>query len=351
MRTAPFIALILVGAIASAPARSELVIGGYPPNGGSHWIRQFAANAQDPATPIREISGAATTISDSSSASYESVEGLVYVSDFYGSAIRVFDAFASGNVAPLRVINPPSLGQARANVPIPIHDELIVIGSNCCLFTYPLHGDGNAVPQLRQIFWGGGGGPTQLNNPSGLIWLPDSDELAVVDYDISPPYAAKIVFHARTASGAATPTRVLKGANTANAAGLAHDPVQHRLYVLTFSTNDGGLTYDGQVRVFADSAANDDAPLATIEGPATQLGFDSGQYPSGLGIDADLQRIMVGYAANGNPATNRVISFDLGATGNATPVQVLSGTSLSPNTIGTPFAIPLATIFANGFDN
>ena len=46
-------------------------------------------------------------------------------------------------------------------------------------------------------------------------------------------FASKVVFHARTAEGNATPTRVLKSIHTANAAGLAHDPVQHRLYLLT----------------------------------------------------------------------------------------------------------------------
>lgn len=45
------------------------------------------------------------------------------------------------------------------------------------------------------------------------------------------------------------------------------------------------------------------------------------------------------------------MSFDLAASGNATPVQVLTGTNLSTGTVGRPFAMPVDAIFANGFDN
>jgi hypothetical protein len=340
--------------IAGLPAlsRAEVMLGGYAPGATTqHSVRQFSASDQGGAAPIREIAGNATQLFDPAFGSYEPVERLIYVSDFRGMALRVFQAYASGDVAPLRVINPPILGQTRANVPILIHDELMAIASNCCIFTFPLHADGNAVARIRSISWGGlPGSPTQLNNPFALVWLPDSDEVAVVDYDLDPPYASKVVFHARTADGLATPTRVLKSINTANAAGLAHDPVQHRLYLLT-STTDDSFAFAGQIRVFADTATNTDAPLYTIEGPATQLDFDASQNQSGIGIDQGLQRIMVGISANGNPANNRMVAFSLSASGNAVPVQVLSGASLSPGAIGTPFAMPTAVIFASGFDD
>jgi hypothetical protein len=60
---------------------------------------------------------------------------------------------------------------------------------------------------------------------------------------------------------------------------------------------------------------------------------------------------MVGISANGNPADNRLVSFALSASGNTTAVQVLSGATLSPDSIGTPLAMPTALIFASGFDN
>ena len=346
----PFLlCLLFVGA--SSPSRAELMIGGYPPGATSaHPLRQFSAMAQGAATPIREIAGAATQLNGPANASFEPSEGLLYVSDFWGQAIRVFPAFASGDAAPLRTINPPLLGQPRANVPIAALDELIVIASNCCIYTFPLHASGSAVNRIRSINWGGGsGGVTELNNPTSLIWLPASDEVAVVDYDFVT-YDTRVVFHSRLTDGSAAPTRVLNSVHTANAAGVAHDHVQHKLYLLTSTTSDN-ISFAGQIRVFADTASGTDAPLYTIEGPATQLAFNAPQYLSGLDIDPFLHRVMVAIGGNGNPADNRVVSFDIVASGNATPVQVLAGANLSPGTIGRPFAVPVDAIFANGFDN
>ena len=335
---------------ASITSQAELMIGGYPPGvGNSHPLRQFAANAQGTDAALRVLGGPASGLDSPGNASYEGTEQLIYVSDFFGQAIRVFPAFASGDVAPLRIINPPVLGQPRANVPIASLDELIVIASNCCIYTFPLHASGNTVNRIRGINWGGGSsGITELNNPSSLTWLPSTDEVAVVDYDFTT-FAAKVVFHLRLTNGDAAPTRVLKSVNTANAAGLAHDPVQHRLFLLTSTTSDN-QSFAGQIRVFADTASGTDAPLYTIEGPATQLDFTASEYPVGIAVDAPLQRLMVAISANGNPATNRVVVFELAASGNTTPVQVLTGTNLSDGSIGTPFAVPVDTLFADGFD-
>lgn len=341
--------LFLVGI--PALSRAELMIGGFPSAGSSlHPLRQFSANAQGADAPVREIAGLNSTLNSPGNTSFEAVESLLYVSDYFGQAIKVFPAYARGDVAPLRTLNPPTLGQPRASIPLATLDELIVIASNCCIYTYPLHASGSNVARIRSINWGGGsGGITQLNSPFSLIWLEGSDEVAVLDYEFET-YETKVVFHSRLTDGSAVPSRVLKSVYTANASGLAHDPVQHKLYLLTSTTSDN-LSYTGQIRVFADTATGADAPLYTIEGPATQLAYDAPQYQSGLAIDVSLHRLMAGIAANGDPANNRVVAFDLAASGNAMPVQILAGSNLSPGTIGSPFAVPSEDIFANGFDN
>ncbi|TXH27603.1 MAG: hypothetical protein E6Q99_03290 [Elusimicrobia bacterium] len=243
----------------------------------------------------------------------------------------------------------PLLGQPRASVPIPALDELIVIAGNCCIRTLPLHGSGSNVPPLRMIGWGGNGGVTELNNPSSLAWFPTTDEVAVMDYDFGN-FATKLVFHSRLGGGQVAPTRVLKSVHTENAAGFAYSQAQKRIYLLTFTTNGDG-SREGQIRVFAESATGQDAPLYTIEGAATQLGFNASSYQSGIAIDTDLNRLMVGVTGNGNPADNRAIVFDLAASGNATPVQVLQGTQLSTGYLGAPFAVPNDKLFADGFDD
>ena len=352
MKIQQLLGIALIVTTIPTAADAELVIGGYPPSSSSnHPISQFSASSQGNAVPIRQIAGAMTQLNGPANISYEPSEGLLYVSDFWGQAIRVFPAFTSGDSAPVRIINPPVLGQPRANVPLPSQDELLVIGSNCCIFTFPLHASGNSAAMIRSVNWGGiPGSVTELNNPSFLTWIPGSDEVAVVDYDFNPPYAAKVVFHARTAQGNATPTRVLKSAYTANESGLAHDPVSHKLYVITYSAIDANFS-QAQVRVFAENASAADAPLHTIEGPSTQLGFPSQNYPTGIGLDLPLHRMMVAIGANGDPSGNRVVSFDLDATGDAVPVQVLTGTSLSDGTVGVPLAVPVDPLFANGFDD
>src|SRR5690606_3564159 len=150
-------------------------------------------------------------------------------------------------------------------------DELIVIASNCCIYTFPLHASGSSVNRIRSINWGGGSGIAQLNNPASLIWIAATDEVDVVDDDFET-VAAKVVVHARLTDGNALPTRVLKSIHTANASGIAHDPAQHKLYVLTYSTSDN-IDFQAQIRVFADTASGTDAPLYSIEGPATGLAY------------------------------------------------------------------------------
>ena len=335
--------------LSAGMANAELMIGGYPEIGSnSHPLRQFSANAQGSDAPVRILGGPASALESPANASYEAGEGLLYVSDFYGQTIRVFSAFAEGDVAPVRIMQTPLLGQPRANVPIPALDELIVIAGNCCILTLPLHGSGSNVPPSRMIGWGGNGGITELNNPSSLAWFPTTDEVAVMDYDFGN-FATKLVFHARPGNGQATPTRVLKSLHTENAAGFAYSQVQQRIYLLTFTTNGDG-SHEGQIRVFSETASGQDAPLYTIEGTATQLGFNASSYQSGIAIDADLNRLMVGVSGNGSAADNRAIVFDLAATGNATPIQVLQGSTLSPGYLGAPFAVPNDKLFADGFD-
>lgn len=343
----------LLGLLPGA-AQAELMIGGFPPSGvTSQPLSQFATDAQGTAAPIRQIAGAATQLQTPSFGVYEPLEKVIYVSDFFGQATRVYPAFASGDVAPLRVLNPPILGQTRASAPVTAHNELLVIGNNCCIYTFPLLAQGSEAQVLRAITWGGlNGSVTQLDNPGALTYFPNSDEVAVLDYD-SNPSAGKVVFHARTANGNAAPTRVLKSSYTFRIAGIAHDPAQDRLYVLTSTTMDD-LAYVGHVHVFAAGAAGATPPLYSIEGPATHLDFSNAtgtQYFTGIAVDTARQRLMVGIGANGNPAVNRVIVFSQAASGNAVPLQTLSGLALSAGTIGMPFAVPTERVFANGFDN
>ncbi|WP_386067130.1 hypothetical protein ACFJIW_21930 [Tahibacter sp. UC22_41] len=358
MRTPVLAACLLTAAaIAAVPARADMMLGGFAASTGqNHPLRHFHPDAMGTAAPIGEISGPTTQLYQPMFGVYEPTEQVIYISDFGGQAIRVYPAFATGDVAPIRVINPPQLAQTRANAPVAAHDELGVIASNCCIYTYPLHANGNSVARIRGISWGGGADTTtKLNNPSSLIYIPATDEYAVKDYDPASSTNTRIVFHARTANGIVAPTRMLTGTGVANAIALTYDAGTRRLFVLRQAPAVGG-TRTGSIAIFADTASGDALPIATIEGSATQLNLPDGRYFSGIGFDPYTSRLMVTIPGGSSPANNRALAFNYttGTAGNVPPVRVLEGTNVSPTTVGIPFGIPAGppdSIFGNGFQS
>jgi hypothetical protein len=353
----PLLATCLFSAAVFAPmsAHADLMIGGFASSAGqNHPLRHFDPNAFSTDAPIGEISGPNTLLYQPAFGVYEPNERVIYISDFGGQAIRVYPAFATGDVTPLRVLNPPQLAQTRANAPVPAHGELGVIASNCCIYTYPLQGNGNAVPRIRGINWGGGADQTtRLNNPTTLIYIPATDEYAVKDYPPSSPQATHIVFHSRLASGTVAPTRLLTGPGVANAIGLTYDATSRRLFVLRQQPANGAGIRPGIIAVFADTASGDAQPLYTIEGSATQLNMPDGRYFSGIGFDPYTSRIMVS-SPGGSAANNRVLLFNYtaGVGGNLAPARILEGTNVSPYSVSIPFGVPAGPpepIFRNGF--
>lgn len=351
MRTC-LLSAVLAVLVFALPARADMGIGGYARSGQTNLpLRIFGPNVNGTGAASWEMSGPAMGIVDTQWVTYEPNERLLYISDFYGRAIRVYRAFATGNVAPLRVINSPALSQTRANAPVFAHDELGVITTNCCIATYPLHGNGDTVSPTRTILWGGGSNSvTQLNNPGSLIYLPDTDEYAVMDFEPGTN-ASRVVFHARTANGYVAPTRMMTGNGVAGGIGIAHDPRTHLLYVLAKTTlADQSLI--GRVAVFPDTASGAAVPLYTIAGGLTRLNRAAGHYFIGIGHDRYERRIMVSSStSSGGSADHRVIVFNEDAAYNAVPLRDLSGDTLGPGYLGTPFGVPSwDVIYRNGFD-
>lgn len=347
--------LLTVATAAALPAHAEMMMGGYGPSTAEgNPLRRFSADAQGGDAPIDQIAGPGTQLYQPAFGVYEPDEGVIYISDFDGRAIRVYSATATGDAAPIRVLNPPSIAQTRANAPVSAHGELGVIVSNCCIATFPLRANGNAVSPIRAIDWGGGSNTTtRLYSPNALTYLPGSDEYVVIDYDPAPPQASRLVFHARTANGTVAPTRLLTGAGVAHAVGLAHDRATHRLFVLRQAPPDANDVQHGSIAVFDENASGDAQPLTVIEGDATRLDLLAGQYYAGLGFDPYTSRLMASSNGNsGNPALNRVILFDYaaGVGGNVAPVRQLQGSNVSPYNPGVPFGVPAEIIFRSGFE-
>lgn len=87
---------------------------------------------------------------------------------------------------------------------------------------------------------------------------------------------------------------------------------------------------DGAIRVFADGADGDVAPLRSIAGPSTQISA-----PVLLFLDLVHQEIFLSNIVFG-PDPARLLVFGLGATGDATPLRSISGAT---SAIGNPRSV------------
>lgn len=320
--------------------QADIVVGGIGvPEGETHPISVFTSVAQGSVAPHRQIAGQSTQLREPSFGIYEPNHQLIYISDFRGAAIRVYPAFASGNVAPLRVLNPPDMGVTRAVAPVVAHDELGVILGGCCIYTYAQHASGDAVLPIRRLLWGGNGGGTELNNPTSLVYLPDLDMYAALDYERNPPNARRILFHHRVSQNYDAPAKRITGAGLEHAVGMTFDPATRRIFVLR-SIPQGSGTRTIAISVFSDADSGDAVPMHTIT--SSGITVDGAKYFVGIGFDASTNRLLVSSSHNtpDTPSTNRVVALSANATGETSPIQVLTGETLSPKIVGIPFGVP-----------
>lgn len=327
--------------LAVASAHADIFVGRFGAPGDPDVVRVFADGANGDVAPSRLLGGPAALLETANDLVYEPSEDVLYVSDFYGQAIRVFAFSAQGNVPPLRSFTSPSLGQPRELVVLPAHQEILTIASSCCVATYNQFASGS-VAAVRLIPWGGGtGGLTQLNNPSGLAYWPLTDEIYVGDYDLT---GGKILVFPRTTSANVAPSRVISGASTQLGgwiAGLAVHPSLPELYALT---GVSGFPSTARIVTFAVSATGNATPTRVIAGGATLL-----EEARSLDYDARRDELVVLANAQGG-GTPAVLRFARTAQGDVAPVGVLSGPSTGlANLAGVLSAAP-DRIFRDGFE-
>lgn len=342
LRAAVFLAIVAV-----APARADILVGDFTDGNalGAHSILRFRDSANANAVPV----GSFTTdlpgvrMQTPFYLTYEPIEHVVYVGDFYGQAIHVYPEDARGNTAPLRTFTSPSLGQPRrVAVSVP-HDELFAAVSGCCVAAYPRMATGN-TGALRFIQWGGSNGSvTRLNNPTGPVLRPASDTLIVADYQQNPDnsYSAVLLSFDRNANGNAAPVAALEGNLTmlgSSAVGPAYDEAHDELFVVGV---DAASTY--RLLSFAGTASGNVAPLRAVEGPAANLAAvtDVAYDP----IHDTIYVIEGGY----NGFAPNVLAFPRTATGNVAPTRTIAGAA---TTIGYPIgiAVTYGHIFEDGFE-
>ena len=347
--------LFCLGLLLLAPQarlHAEILVGGFGDGVTPEPLRGFSDNANGNVAPLRVLGGPTTGLKTPVGGVYEPVENVIYVADFYGTAIRVFYANANGDAAPIRVVGPTYVSQVRSIAVDVAHEELLIT-STCCYKVFDRGANGDVFFK-RYVQWGGlSGSVTQQNSPSALVYMAPTDEVAETDTDSASPYTPKLLVFNRTDSGNTAPKRMLKGTNTQfgnYASGLAYDAAAHKLYIGAYTTNPD-LSRSARVLVFDDSANGDVAPLSSIAGAATGLELSATSSIGGLAIDPEHQHLIVSVSDYNAAAGNKLLVFALGASGNTAPLQTITGALTGlPKSIGAPIWVSSERIFANGFE-
>lgn len=298
-------------------------------------VTVYGASAVDNAAPLRTIAGALTGFVSPSAVTLDTVNNELYVADFFGQAVRVFNAGASGDVAPVRTlihgIN-SQIGQVRMVAVDLFHDELIVVSSNV-INVFPRTASGDAI-RLRTI----SGTATKLKDPLTIVYDALNNTYITNSYDVAGPNLPGILTFDRNASGNAAPLRAISGAATqlgtfTNSTAL--DSVNDEIW----SQGDDGPG----IVAFPRTATGDVAPTRNITGPATGL--------AGVG-----GILVEGNASNRVTVTdrdlNRIAVFKRTATGNAAPLLAIAGpatglgtpTTLAVDSFGGFMAAPKVTL-------
>lgn len=330
----------------------DVMVGGYNAS-----VSGFSQALNGNVAPSRLLSGANTQLLHPMAMAYESEHGELFVGDTdfsSNNAVRVYAADASGNEAPIRVLDTRFDRRPYAIAVDALHDELVVVGSSCWPCTWSRTANG-AAATLRSLTWGGNS-PTQGNNPASVALDPANDLIFIGDLDFNnsaTPNAGKVLVFPRLANGGASPARVIKGPTTRiglYSPYVAFDPSTRQLFVLTADRDPNGLN-PTQARIVVFNADDDGnvAPLRSIEGAATKLVMPATEFPFGLSFDASTQRLVVSIYSN-STASNRILAFYAGDRGNVAPLIEIGGSNTGFDKIGRAVVVPVNRLFRDGFE-
>jgi hypothetical protein len=142
-----------------------------------------------------------------------------------------------------------------------LHDEFAVpIPFAGAILTFRGEASGNEAP-LRIIQ----GSLTQIEDPSRLALDPVNNEILV-------PQGRKILVFPREANGNVAPVRILEGPDTKLGAGsLAVDPIHDLLIAVGGPTGGGEGGRSTQILIFDRKASGNTKPRRVIGGPKTML--------------------------------------------------------------------------------
>ena len=346
--TLVLIALAIVAA--AGDARADVLAGRFSTLESTNTVSRFTASQSGDVAPIAVLGGPATTLVSAGSMFYDVPTRELWVSDFEGQQIAIFDADAVGSTAPKRRFSSPLMGQPRSARIMANRSEVAVISINCCISIFDAQASGSVSP-LRRIAWGGvSGSQTQLNNPSGFDYAPTRDRLFVGDYRAEGSgFVGRVLRFNRTAETNAAPHSILEGPQTllgSYVAAIVVDEGAGEMFVLTpdASTGPGAMA----IVVFGIDDAGNAAPRRRIAGASVGL-----VNASAMALDAERGELVVGSGAfNATPAL-RV--FPRNGDGNIAPLRSISGAATGVTGASGWYSLAVVParerVFANGFES
>lgn len=237
-----------------------------------HAVVVFKKSAKDEDSPVRVLQGAHTLLADPHGIAIDPKAGLIFVTNWGTNNQR--PALGDSSVRPAKfgdVVR--TLWPVGRNYAVPGSGRI----SPPSITVYPKDASGDTAP-LRVIE----GPNAQLNWPTAITVDPDHGEIFVAN-DTSD----SVTVYKSDASGNVAPIRVIKGPTTMvkNPTGIAYDTKHQELWVANFGSH--------AATVFKRDANGDTAPLRVIRsGPADQPAPMMGN-PHTVAYDTKREEILV----------------------------------------------------------
>lgn len=340
MKTTRLLGLLTLCALASI-ARAELWLGQFDTTLGGSQIRIYPETATGNLPAVNFLGGPNVGVAGCNYLRLDPISDEVVCSDFSGQAIAVFSVRATGNVFPLRrMTSTTGIGQVRAAIRLGQRAEIASLRAfNNGIRILSNTANGQVTPTRSVV-----GGNTQIDNPSGLSYLPQSDEMAIGDSFGEPGAAAgELLIFSASANGNVAPDRRVTssefGVQLADVLYVSERP--NELFLLVGDAQVGsGFPY--RIVVIPRNADGVTTPLRQISGGLTLMN-NGGR----LAYLAATDEIVVSTGLFS--ATPRVVAFPAGGNGNLMPTRTLTG-----DQVGGPFygieSVSINQVFRDGFE-
>ena len=303
------------------PERNELFVA----NDGGNSILVFDATATGDVPPLRVLKGPKSLVSNPTGIYLDKKNQELWVANFGNHTSAAYNPMATGDTPPIRVIRSarasdsvPGMGNPHPIAYDTKREEILV--PNCVahpqIAIFARLAEGGAKP-LRRIE---GQGSMLGRTMHGIVYDAIHDE-----FTVPQQFAQAILTYRGSANGEEPPVRIIQGPHSKLDAPehLGVDAVHNEIFV---------PTRHASILVFPRDGQGDVAPIRVLEGPDTLLTGDNV-----IAVDSVHNLLLVGTSVGRGQAP--VTIFNRTDSGNVKPRAVIGGPASKLNAFGGPIAV------------